>query len=166
MNFSSLKNHITQEKKFFLSPLTMATNIHNSYKHNNPFSQTSLNSSIIKIQTQKHNLKINQIMTIKAKRKKRHKPSNPSGLRWGGRRAAVEWKAQLGTVNADSSPTCVLRSTVEQARSLACSFSLYHFLHFLSQRQLENDRVEKKKKKDSWRKRERERERERGSKIK
>ena len=145
MNFSSLKNHITQKKKFVLSPLTMATNIHNSYKHNNPFSQTSLNSSIIKIQTQKHNLKINQIMTIKAKRKKRHKPSNPSGLRWGGRRAAVEWKAQLGTVNADSSPTCVLRSTVEQARSLACSFSLYLFLCFLSQRELENvlNQVEK-----------------------
>ena len=99
-------------------------------------------------------------MTIKAKRKKRHKPSNPSGLRWGGRRAAVKRKAQLGTVNADSPPTCVLRSTVEQARSLACSFSLYHFLHFLSQRQLENDQVERKKKKKRVGERKRERERE------
>ena len=54
------------------------------------FSQTSLNSSIIRIQTQKHNFKINQIITIKAKKKKRtedrrQKPSDPSRLRWGQR---------------------------------------------------------------------------------
>ena len=51
---------------------------------------TSIISSIIKIQTQKHNLKINQIMTIKAKRKKkkRHKPSVPSGLAVLGRKTS------------------------------------------------------------------------------
>ena len=50
-------------------------------------------------------------MTIKAKKKKkkRHKPSNPSGLHWGGRRAAAEQKAWLGTLNADSLPTCFLQ---------------------------------------------------------
>ena len=61
------------KKQFFLSPLIVAINIHNGYKHNNSFSQTSLNSSIIKIQNQKHNLKINQFMTIKAKKKKKKK---------------------------------------------------------------------------------------------
>ena len=128
MNFLLKKIIQFNKKKFFLSPLTTTTNIHNGFKHNNLFSQISLNSSIIKIQTQKHNLKINQIITIKQKKKrkekKRHKPFDPFGLRWGGRQAAAERKARLGTVNADSPPACVLRSTVEQARSLTCSFSL------------------------------------------
>ena len=37
------------------------------------FSQTSLNSSIIRIQTQKHNFKINQIIKKKSKKKGRKK---------------------------------------------------------------------------------------------
>ena len=66
----------------FLSPL-IATNTTiflsniSKLKHN----------QIIRIQTQKHNFKINQIITIKAKKKKkqkrRQKPFDPSGLRWG-----------------------------------------------------------------------------------
>ena len=44
-------------------------------------------NQIIRIQIQKHNFKINQIITIKAKKKKkkndrRQKPFDPSGLRW------------------------------------------------------------------------------------
>ena len=55
------------------------------------FSQTSLNSSIIRIQTQKHNFKINQIINKKKQKKRkkkkdrRQKPSDPFGLRWGRR---------------------------------------------------------------------------------
>ena len=70
----------------------------------------------------------------------------------------MERKSWLGTVNADSLPACVLRSTVEQARSLACSFSLYLFLRFLSQRELE-DVLESSRKRKSWTDREREIER-------
>ena len=67
----------------------------------------------------------------------------------------AEWKAWLGTVNADSLPAYVLRSTVEQARSLACSFSLYLFLRFLSQRELENVLESSRKRKRSREKKER-----------
>ena len=67
----------------FLFPLT-ATNTTiflsniSKLKHN----------QIIRIQTQKHNFKINQIITKKKTKKKktkdrRQKPSDPSGLRWG-----------------------------------------------------------------------------------
>ena len=88
------------------------------------------------MQTQKHNLKINQIITKKKekkkkkkkkkKKRKRKKPSNPSGLRWGRRRAAAEQKARLGIMNTDSTPAYVLQSMVEQA--IACSFSVsYHY---------------------------------------
>ena len=86
------------------------------------------------MQTQKHNLKINQIITKKKKEEeeeeeeeeKRQKPSNPSGLRWGRRRAAAEQKARLGIMNTDSTPAYVLQSMVEQA--IACSLSVsYHY---------------------------------------
>ena len=45
-------------------------------------------NQIIRIKTQKHNFKINQIVTIKAKKKKndrRQKPFDLSGLHWGRR---------------------------------------------------------------------------------
>ena len=45
-------------------------------------------NQIIRIQIQKHNFKINQIITIKTKKKtkdRRQKPSDPFGLRWGRR---------------------------------------------------------------------------------
>ena len=76
--------------------------------------------------------------------------------------AATERRAWLGTVIADSLPTCVLRSIVEKARPLACSFSLYLFLYFLSQRELENvleSSRKRKKKVEKERARERKRER-------
>ena len=43
-------------------------------------------NQITRIQTQKHSFKINQIITIKAKKKdKGQKPADPSGLGWGRR---------------------------------------------------------------------------------
>ena len=49
----------------------------------------------IRIQTQKHNFKINQIITQKKKKKdRRQKPSDPSGLGWG-RRWAKAWRWEL-----------------------------------------------------------------------
>ena len=73
------------------------------YKHNNPFSQTSLNSSIIKIKIQKHNLKINQTITKKRKKKKRHKPSTIQ--------AALERKMSGGGKAEPSNPSVLSLST-------------------------------------------------------
>ena len=93
--------HINKKKQFFLSPLT-ATNTTiflsniSKLKHN----------QIIRIKTQKHNFIINQIITIKAKKKKKTETIWPI------------WTA-LGTKMSDSTVTY-----------LSCSFSLYLFSFF------------------------------------
>ena len=81
---------------FYINVLTTATNITiflsnisklNIIKHN----------QIIIIQTQKHNFKINQIITIKAKKKtkdRRQKPSDLYSLHWGRRWAT----ARVGSI--------------------------------------------------------------------
>ena len=119
-SYNSIKNNS------FSLHLTKATNIHNGYKHNNPFSQTSLNSSIIKIQTQKHNLKINQIITIKAKKKDKSHLTHLATLvrkMSGGGVEGATWHSERRFC------ACLCPSINGEASkiSLTCSFSVsYH----------------------------------------
>ena len=161
MNFLLKKIIQFNKKKFFLSPLTTTTNIHNGFKHNNLFSQISLSSSIIKIQTQKHNLKINQIITIKQKKKRKERKDishlthlgcvgEEDKRRRSGRHGLAQWMP-------------ILRQLVSfdqrwSKQDLSLVLSLCLFLHFLSQRELENVlKSSRKRKRESWRKKERER---------
>ena len=82
-------------------------------------------NQITRIQTQKHSFKINQIITIKAKKKKKkdkgQKPADPSGLGWGRR-----W------------------ATTRRWELLECSWMREERKIFLSQREFWNQ-VKKKK---------------------
>ena len=84
---------INKKKQFFLSHLTaINTTATNTTIFLSNISKLKHNQ-IIRIQTQKQNFKINQIITIKAKNKnkkdRRQKPFDPSGLCWGRRWAPV-----------------------------------------------------------------------------
>ena len=108
--FFYLKNSyisVKKKKKNFLSPL-IATNttifLSNIFKlkHN----------KIIRIQTQKHNFKINQIITIKPKKKKKKKWKIEDRSHW------PIWTAFRMKMSDDT------------VTHLSCSFSLYLFSFF------------------------------------
>ena len=105
--FIHLNNII--KKKFFLSSLTaINTTATNTIIFLSNISKLK-HSQIIKIQTQKHNFKINQIITIKVKKRKRKRKRQKTEAIW------PIWTA-LGMKMSNGTGT-----------HLSCSFSLYLF---------------------------------------